>query len=187
MYKELSQYLLKVGRRCIRPISLSAEKDYQAILRLPVPDAKALIIGDFNTRSKLGPRLDIGCKQKAEKEHEEDKNKDLSLEKVTAKIRESLGHSAGRYIAYLLGVAEGFTQFISDIVKGLGSFNLEVMLVETMDRVSYSSKQLLSSFKLQGVFRSEEEPIYSEKYLSFNDELRRNVCYNQKCSNLCYR
>ena len=59
------------------------------------------------------------------------------------------------------------------IVKGLGSFDLETLFVDTMEQAAYCFKNLFSSFRLRGVVQSEEETVYIEEYLSFIDELRR--------------
>ena len=68
MYKELCQVLFKLGRRCVRTSGLPAENDFQALLKLSFPDAKALSVEDFISRSKLEARLKVGSKLKAEKE-----------------------------------------------------------------------------------------------------------------------
>ena len=76
-------------------------------------------------------------------------------------------------MAHLFGAATGLTRFASDIVKGLGSFDLETLFVDTMEQAAYFFKTLFSSFRLRGVFQSEEETVYIEEYFSFIDELRR--------------
>ena len=131
------------------------------------------MVDDFITRSKLGPRLDIGCKQKAEKERNEGDNKNLSLEEITANNREEFGRSARGYVAYLVGATQKLNCFTSDIVRGLGSFDLEVLLVDPVEQAMYCFKQLFSSFRLRGVVDPGEEPVYTEEYLSIIDELRR--------------
>ena len=171
MHKELCQFLYKLARRCIRPCSLPAEDDYQGILECSFPEAK--VIEDFITRSKLKTRLEVGCKQKAEKELDDDKNQGLSLEKITANNVAEIGRSARGYVAYLLGATQKLSRFTSDIVKGLGSFDLEILLVDPMEQDSYCFRQLFTSFRLRGVVDSSEETVYAEEYLSFVDELRR--------------
>ena len=44
------------------------------------------------------------------------------------------------------------------------------MLVDPMNQASYCCKQLLSSFKLRGLFQAEEETIYREEYITFINE-----------------
>ena len=173
VYKELCQFLFKLARRCIQPGSLPAEHYNPGILKCSFPEATALIVGDFITRSELGARLEVGCKQKAEKELDEDKNQGLCLEEVTANNVEECGRSARGYVAYLLGATQKFSRFTSDIVKGLDSFDLEILLVDPMEQASYCCKQLFTSFRLRGVVDSSEETVYAEEYLSFVDELRR--------------
>ena len=172
MFKELGHFLFKLGRRCVRGNSLPAGSNCQGMLYLSFSDAKALPVEDFIVRSKLGAKLDVCCKQKAEKEMG-DENRTLGLDKVTANNREEFGRAARGYVAHLLKTSQGLTRFTSDIVKGLGSFDLETMLVDPLDQATFCFKQLYSSFRLRGVFQASEETVYLEEYLSFLDELRR--------------
>ena len=173
VYKELCQYLFKLARRCIRPSSLPADNDNNGILQFSFPEAKALVVDDFITRSKRGSRLDIGCRQKAEKERNEGDNKNLSLEEIAANNREEVGRSARGYVAYLVGATQKLNRFTSNIVRGLGSFDLEILLVDPVAQATYCFKQHFSSFRLRGVVNPGEEPVYTEEYLSFIDEFRR--------------
>ena len=174
MHKELCQYLQKLARRCVRPSSLPSESDYHDILRISIPDSRALSVDDFVSRSKLTPRLDVCCKRKAEKERKDAKNSSLSLDQLVANNREEFSRQARAYVAHLFGAAAGLTRFTSDIVKGLGAFDLETLLIDTMEQAAYCFKNLFSSFRLRGVFKSEEESLYMEEYLSFIDEVRRS-------------
>ena len=125
----MCQFLYKHARCCIRPSSLPSEHDYQGILKCSFPEAKALVIEDFITRSKLKTRLEVRCKQKAAKELDDDKSQGLSLEEVTANNVAEFGRSARGYVAYLLGATQKLSRFTSVIVKGFGSFDLEILLV----------------------------------------------------------
>ena len=149
VYKDLCQFLFKLARRCIRSGSLPADNDNQGILQFSFLDAKALVVDAFITRSKLAARLDVGCKQKTERERNEAENKDLSLEDITAKIRDEFGGSARGYVAYLLGATQKLTRFTSVIVRGLGSFDLEILLIDPVEQATYCYKQLFISFRLR--------------------------------------
>ena len=131
-------------------------------------------VEDFITRSELGTRLDTCCRRKAEKELGEERNKTLSLDEVTANIREEFGRSARGYVAHLLKSTQSLTRFTSDIVRGLGSFDLKIMLIDPLEQATYCFKQLFTSFRLRGIFQSHEEALYLEEYLSFIDDLRRS-------------
>ena len=137
MFIELCQFLLKLGRRCVRANSLPAESNCQGVLNLSFSDAKPLPVEYFIVRSKLGAKLDVCCKQKAEKEMGDEQNRTLGLDKVTANNREEFGRAASGYVVHLLKTSQGLTLFTSDIVKGLGSFDLETMLVDPLDHATF--------------------------------------------------
>ena len=172
VYRELCQYLFKLGRRCIRAANLPAESDHQAILNLSIPDGKALSVSDFLIQSKLGAKLDIACKSKAEAEKREKKNEGLTLREISSKYKEEFGRTARSYVIFLFKRAQGLNRFSSDIVKGLGSFDLDVMLVNPLERAAYCFKELFTSFRLRGFFNTEDESIYTEEYLAFLDAIR---------------
>ena len=172
VYRELCQYIFKLGRRCIRADNLPAESDHQAILNLSIPDAKALSLNGFITRSKLDAKLNIACNSNAETEEGEKKNEGLTLREISSKYKEGFGRTARSYVIFLFKGAQCINWFSSDIVKRLGSFDLDVMLVDPPERAAYCFKQLFTSFRLRGFFNTEDESIYTEEYLAFLDAIR---------------
>ena len=69
---------------------------------------------------------------KAEKEMGEEQNKTLKLDEVSANNREEFGRSARGYVANLVKSTQGLSRFTSDIVRGFGSFDLEIMLIDQL-------------------------------------------------------
>ena len=67
----------------------------------------------------------------------EEQNRTLGLDKVTASNREEFGRAARGYVVHLLKTSQGLTRFTSDIVKGIGSFDLETMLVDPLDQATF--------------------------------------------------
>ena len=172
VFRELCQFLFKLGRRCIRSPNLPSESDYRKILNLSIPDVKALSTADFLTRSKLDVRIAPACKSKAESEKGKKKNEGLTLDTIIANCKEEFGRNARSYVIFLFKGTQGLSRFTSDIVRGLGSFDLDVMLVDPLENAIYCFKQLFTSFRLRGVFQADEESIFTEEYLSFLDIVR---------------
>ena len=172
VFRELCQFLFKLGRRCIRSTNLPPESDYRKILSLSIPDVKALSIADFLSRSKLNAKLAPACEAKAEAEKCDKKNKGLTLDTITGNGKEEFGRNARSYMIFLFKSTQGLTRFTSDIVKGLSSFDIDVMLVDPLENASYCFNQLFTSFRPRGVFQSDEESVYPEEYLSFLDIIR---------------
>ena len=61
VYRQLCQFLFKLGRRCIKAKRLPQETDLSGILSVSVPDARALAFPEFIARSKLDQRLNTAC------------------------------------------------------------------------------------------------------------------------------
>ena len=148
VFRKLCQFLFKLCRRCIRSTNLPPESDYRKILSLSIPDVKPLSIADFFSRSKLDARLAPACKAKAEAEKGDKKNEGLTLDTITGNCKEEFGRNARSYIIFPFKSTQVQTRFTSDIVKGLSSFDLDVMLVDPLENASYCFKQLFTSFRL---------------------------------------
>ena len=104
----------------------------------------------------------------------EERNKTLSLDEVTVNNREEFGRSARGYVAHLHKSTQSLSRFTFDIVRGLGSFDFEIMLIDPLEQATYCFKQLFTSVRLRGIFQSNEEALHLEEDLSFIDELRRS-------------
>ena len=89
------------------------------------------------------------------------------------KTKEEFGLTARSYVIFVFKGAQGLNCFSSDIVKGPASFDIDFMLVDHLGRAASCFKQLFTSFPLQGLFRVNDESIYTEEYLSFPDAFRQ--------------
>ena len=78
-------------------------------------------------------------------------------------------------MAYLFYAAQTNLQLTSDIVKGLGSFDLDIMFCAPLGQALCCFKQLFRCFQLRKYFQPEDESICTEEYLSFLDELRKEM------------
>ena len=92
-------------------------------------------------------------------------NEGLTLETITSNYKEEFGRNARSYVIFLFKGTQGLTRFTTDIVKGLGSFDLGLLLVDPLENAAYCFMQLFTSFRLRGVFQFEEESIYTEEYV----------------------
>ena len=126
-------------------------------------------------RSQLEQRLNVACKIKAERELSDKKGSRANLPKLVKEAKEDFGRLGRAYVAHLFHSAPSNLQLTSDIVKGLGSFDLDIMFRCPLSQALYCYKQLFRSFQLRGNFQSDEESIYVEEYLSFLDELRKEL------------
>ena len=175
VYRQLCLFLFKIGRRCIRPKSLPQESDLSGILNVVMADAKALSVTDFIVRSKLDQRLDVACKVKAERELSESKGNRSTLPKRIKESKEEFGRLGRSYVAYLFQAAQNNLLLSSDTVKGLGSFDLDIIFCAPLEQAVHCFKRLFRSFQLRNYFAADDESICTEEYLSFLDELRKEM------------
>ena len=166
IYHQLCQYLFKLGRRCIKAKSLPQETDLSGILGVSVSDARSLSVPDFITRSKLDQRLNTACKIKAEKELSDKKASRANLPKLVKQSKEEFGRLGRSYVAYLFHAAQSNLQLTSDKVKGMGSFDLDIIFRSPLSQALYCFKQLFRSFHVRGYYQVDDEFICTEEYLS---------------------
>ena len=168
IYRQLCLFLFKIGRRCIKPKSLPQESNLSGNLNIVVSDTTALSVSDFIARSKLDQRLDVACKVKAERELSDSLGNRLSQPKRIKESKEELCRLS-------FHAAQSNSLLTSDTVKGLGSFDLDIMFRAPLEQAIYCFKQLFRSFQLRSYFQIYEESICAEEYLSFLDELRKEM------------
>ena len=77
------------------------------------------------------------------------KNDGLALEAANEKSQEEFGRSVRSYENFLFGAVQGMRRFTTDIVKRLRSFDLEVLLIDPIERATYCFKKLFCSFRLR--------------------------------------
>ena len=174
IYRQLCLYLFKLGRRCIKPKSLPQESDLFGILSVFSSDARALAIPDSLARSKLDQRLNVACKLKAEKDLSGKPRSRTNLPNVIKENNNEFGRLGCSYVAYLFHAAQSNLQLTSDIVKGLGSFDLD-MYCAPLGQAFYCFKQLFRCFQLRNYFQPDDESLCTEEYLSILDELRKEM------------
>ena len=175
VYRQLCLFHFKIGRRCIRSKSLPQESDLSGILNVVMADAKALSATDFIVPSKLDQRLDVACKVKAEGELSESKGNRSTLPKRIKESKEEFGRFGRSYVAYLFQAAQNNLLLTSDTVKGLGSFDLDIIFCAPLEQAVYCFKRLFRSFQLRNYFTADNESICTQEYLSFLDGLRKEM------------
>ena len=168
-------YLFKLGNRCIKPKSLHQESDLCGILSVSASDARALAIPDFLARSKLDQRLNVACKIKAEKDLSGKPGSKANLRKAIKENKEEFGRLGRSYVSYLFHAAQSNLQLTSDIVKGLASFNLDIMFCAPLGQTLYCFKQLFRCFQLRNYLQPDDESLCTEEYLSFLCDLRKEM------------
>ena len=164
---------MKLARRSVSSKCLPREGQLQQIHSLESKKAIALPIEDFLSRLKLGAKFNHACKVRAEREQKGKKNAGLSLEVITNKNKEEYGRLARSYIIHVFNETQGHFNLTSDIVHGLGSFDLESLLSGPTEYSLGCFKQLFNTFLLREYFKQEQEAQCLEEYTSFVDELRQ--------------
>ena len=170
-YRQLCPFLFNFGWRCIRAANLPAVADPQGNRNLFIRDVKALSIPDFLTCSKLDTRLDVTCmavegRSCERKAHE----KATTLKELVAKNKEEIGRTSRIHVSRLFKVTQGLNRLTLSWNLIL---DLDIMLVDPVERATYCFKQLFTSFRLLRWFPSDNESPYTREYLSFLNLLRQ--------------
>ena len=172
-FRQLCQFLLKVGRRCIDSADLPSENNFKDILDLDLARSTALSVPEFLGRIQLGKKLEQACKIKAEKEFHElkQKNKKLTMKSLVAKTKDNFGRLSRSYVTHLLKGTRSHFDFTTDIGLGLGSFDSEILLNFPIALASMFFSKLYMTFRLHGYLVLEQESQALDAELSFVDEI----------------
>ena len=93
------------------------------------------------------------CKIRAEREKHEIKYKGIPEDIVIRRSKENLARLGRSYLAFLFSETQGFTGINTDIVKGLGAFDLKTLLVDPLELATNFFGQLFGSVCLVPRFR----------------------------------
>ena len=161
------------ARRCVHAGSLPSSSEASKILGLDTKRVPALTVTEFLNKSKLGQKLETACKLKAERDRRDKKNAGLSLEVLTKRNKEDFGRQARSYVTNVLSEAQGHIGLTSDIVKGLGAFDLNVILEGNHQQGESCARQLFSNLQLRGHFAEDQETQCLEEYQTLVEEFLR--------------
>ena len=142
-------------------------------MHLDIKKVTALTVTEFISRIKLGFRLRVPCRAMAERDLRDKQNQGLPMDALANKNKDDFGRSARSYILHLFGTVQSQKSLTTDLMKGLGSFDLDTLLHDPLSHADYCFTQLFTSFRLRGYFFSGQEAECHEEYRSFVDELRR--------------
>ena len=164
---------MALERQGVNHKNLPAECFFTKILDVSIADAKALNVTKFVSRMKFGPKIDHACKVKADREKHDKKYAGVSIKEVIPKVKEEFARSAPSYLVYLFRETKGLKVLTADIIKGLGTFDLNTLLIDPPELGTHCLRQLFSSSCLRGYYDLAEETQCCEEYVTFVDSLRQ--------------
>ena len=86
----------------------------------------------------------------AERDVRDKQNQGLPIDALANKNRDDFGRSARSYISHLFGTVQNQKSLTTDLMKGLGSGDLNTLLHDPLSHADYCFTQLFTSFRLQG-------------------------------------
>ena len=119
-------------------------------------------------------KLDVACKVRAERDKQDKKNAALTEKSLTKMNKHEFGRTARSYVTFLYNSVQQTKGLSSDIIKGLGCFDLETLLIGPRSHAIHCHLQLFTSVRLRKFFTDEEETLCCEEYQSILEDLRRN-------------
>ena len=163
-----------MARRCSSPTDLPSDENWQEILDIDLKTTTTLSVPAFLDRMKFYSKLDVACKVRAERENQDKKNAALTIKTLTKMNKHEFGRTVRSYVTFLFTFVQQTKGLSSDIVKGLGCFNLETLLIGPKTNAIYCHLHLFYSFRLRKFYTDEEEIMCCEELQSFLEDLRRN-------------
>ena len=173
-YRQTCQFLFKLARRCSSPSVFPSDENWPKILDLDLKTTSALSVPAFLDCMKFNSKPDVACKVRAERDKQDKKNATLTVKSLTKMNKHEFGKTARSYVTFLFNSVQKTMGLSSDIIKGLGCFDLEMLLNGPKRHAIYCHLQLFTTFRLRKFFTDEEETMCCEEYESILENLRRN-------------
>ena len=94
------------------------------------------------------------------------------MKTIMTKTKVDFRRLSGSYVTHLLKGTRSHFDFTTDIVQGLGSFDLEILLKLPVALASMCFSKLYMAFQFHGCLVCEQESQVLDEYMSFVDEIR---------------
>ena len=149
-YGQLNQYVRKLGYRSLLPKFVPREGDWTRLGELQTATLRQLSTEDFLVRLNLRTNLDAAAMSKAERELGERQTTEVAKTELAATYKEEIVNRARSYLVFLL---EDFLNHISlnaDIVKGMATFDPQILLGNSMEQATHCFVPFFRSFQLRG-------------------------------------
>ena len=171
MFGQLCKFIHRLASRIAQPASIPICTDWFGLLSFELDDLVPLSPSEFLKRLKLRGDLDAACRVKAERDTSS-KPGSLAVAELSSKAKEQFGQECIDYILYLLRVLQKHTSLTSNIVKGMASFDPQVLFSTTSDLASRCFGEIYSCFLLQKWVAVGDLTSYRDEYLEFVDHLK---------------
>ena len=145
-FGELCRFLRKLCGRTILPKHTPADSDWSGLLQLSLSDCRELSCRDFLSRPKLKFDLEEASRSKAKKDNAGRKNLSSVIESLTETVRDSFATQARRYVVFVLDSLLKDIRVTAGIVRGIASFDPNVLLSQPMDQALFCFRALITAF-----------------------------------------
>ena len=95
------------------------------------------------------------------------------MEVLTKRNKEAFERLARSYVTYVFNEAQSHLGFTSDIAKGLGAFDLNVILEGNHSQSGSCTRHLFNNLQLRGHFSEDQEAHCLEEFQTFTEELQQ--------------
>ena len=174
MFGHLCNFLHRLASRTGQPTSIPIGADWFGMLTFDLDDLVPLSPPDFLKRLILRCDLDTACRVKTERDSSR-KPGTPAVAELSSKAREQFWQECVDYILHLLRVLRKHTSLTSNIVKGMASFDSQVLFSSSSDLASRCFGELYSFFLLQKWVAVGDLTAYRDEYLDF---INNNSIYN---------
>ena len=172
LYGQICKFLRRLAARIVPSESLPEESDWHQIIISDFSVAPNLKVGAFFDGLRIRSKIDRACKILAEQEIRDKKLPNSETDNIIRKHKLVFSNSARSYILFLCTSIQSQISGITDLVKGLSSFDPQVLFTFPLAQASASFSALFQNFRLRRWFEDTQELACHDEYLSFVQHLR---------------
>ena len=171
---QLCKYIRRLSSRCLSSSSVPGESEWLKLLDLDLNSCSKMAPNQFLAKMRLTDQVALGSKHKAERELSETKGSRSVLDKLASTLNDNFATSGRNYTVFLLESVLKHVTLSSDLVKGMGSFDPQVIFVLPVSLGVSLFRFLVRGFTSCGWIRAADEQLYIDEYTSFIEDLRKD-------------
>ena len=126
---QLCQFVRTLASRSLLTASIPDADDWLSLISFEVSAIKPLSSRQFLRRIQLETKVAAGAKIKAEQDISERSGSRDGLDKAIEKVMDNFALTARNYVTFLIESTLGHITITADVVRGLASFDPQVLFV----------------------------------------------------------
>ena len=170
---QLCKYIRRLCGRCLSSSSIPSDVEWIELLDLDLNTCSKLTPAQFLTKARITDQVSQASKHKAERDLSETKGSRDAIDKLSSSLHDHFANAGRNYVIFLLESVLKHVNLSSELVKGMASFDPQVLFILPESLGMSLFQILVRGFISRRWIREADEQLYLDEYASFVKDLRK--------------